>query len=648
MTELTAEIIADLAIPCDLDISPDGKTIVYTLLPLSKKDEHRSSALWIAPVDGSWPARAFTAGEAEDHNPQWSPDGSQIAFLSDRASRDTFQIYLIATGGGEAQPLTSKDNKKSIERFVWSPNGGYIAFSSADEPTEEEERREKERDDADVYGERWPYARLRIISLESKEVSTLVAEDYHVTSIAWSPDGTELAYAARQTPALESSAQEITIFRIPIAGGSPQRVCQFPSGISNLTYTADGQNLLFMASSAQNIGQSSTAVYTVPVQDGTAKRIAFGEESCAAGLRQVPGTADIVVMAGEGLQTKIYWLDSNNGELTPLSPTTEETLATDIRDWAVRTTTTGQSILALTQSAGNQPWELYTGSTGKRQITELKQITRHQTKLDGLAFGKQEAFYWTAPDGWELDGILVRPGGASQEQPQPTIVLVHGGPYGRWGQGFNLSWANWAQWLALAGYTILMPNPRGGFGHGETFAAAARGDVGGADYADVMAAVDAAIERGIADPERLGIGGWSQGGFMTAWAVTQSTRFKAGIMGAGVSDWGMMVMTSDLPDFERELGGSAPWEGVGPHLHAKLSPISFAHSVKTPVLILHGQNDARVPLSQATGFHRALREHKVPTELVVYPREPHGIGERQHQIDLLQRVRSWYDRWLKA
>jgi dipeptidyl aminopeptidase/acylaminoacyl peptidase len=229
----------------------------------------------------------------------------------------------------------------------------------------------------------------------------------------------------------------------------------------------------------------------------------------------------------------------------------------------------------------------------------------------------------------------------------PTVVLAHGGPYARWGQGFNLSPLNWAQWLALAGYAVLLPNPRGGFGRGEHFAAAARGAVGEEDYRDLIAMVDAAVARGIADPEHLGIGGWSQGGFMAAWAVTQTRRFKAAIMGAGVSEWGMMVMTSDLPDFERELGGSAPWDAEEQRGYARLSPIMFARAATTPVLILHGQNDERVPVSQAIGFHRALREAGAPTELVIYPREPHGITERAHQIDVLRRVRTWFDRWLR-
>ena len=174
-----------------------------------------------------------------------------------------------------------------------------------------------------------------------------------------------------------------------------------------------------------------------------------------------------------------------------------------------------------------------------------------------------------------------------------------------------------------------------------------RGDVGGADYADVMAAVDVAIERGLADPDRLGIGGWSQGGYMTAWAITQTDRFKAGIMGAGISDWNMLTLTSDLPHFDAEPAGSRPWDGPGPHNAARHSPISFTKQVTTPLLILHGRDDERVPVSQAIGFHRALLDYGATAELVIYPNEPHGIRRRNHQRDMLRRVRDWYDRWLR-
>ncbi|MBV9229921.1 MAG: S9 family peptidase [Chloroflexi bacterium] len=654
MPVLTAELIADMFFPHHLRISPDGKHIAYTLSSSSKKEEHPTSAIWITSSDGSRAARQFTCGDFADQNPQWSPDGTQIAFLSDRAKRGTSQLYLIALDGGEAHALTPRENKKAVKNFAWSPGGGQIAFTSSDEPTEEDERREKERDDPRVFGEHLPYARLRLFSLATHEVTTLVSGERHIAGFAWHPHGTELAYIVQQTPELEAISYETSIERISLAGGEPQVICRFPTSVDSLTWSADGAILLCVAPVAGKV-QSSAAIYAVSAQEGEPRRIACGETNCAGGLyqpyqsQQTMQARQVAILLWEGLETRVCWLDPTTGSLAPLSPTSQEDLTKDFFDWTVRVVEESRTVLAVVRGAAHEPWEIWAGfADGPQQVPTLQQVSSHQSQFAGLTYGSQESFAWTAPDGLALDGILLRPPDAPTDQPLPTIVLVHGGPYGRWDHGFHLNWGNWGQWLALAGYAVLIPNPRGGLGHGEQFAAAARGDVGGADYADVIAAVDAAIERGIADPKLLGIGGWSQGGYMTAWAVTQTDRFKAAIMGAGVSDWGMMTLTSDLPDFERELAGSAPWDGLGPHQHHKSSPITFASHVKTPVLILHGENDARVPLGHATGFHRALRKHHVPTEFVVYPREAHHIEERAHQIDLLQRVRSWYDRWLRS
>ncbi len=648
MPEVTPEMIADLPTLFGVAVSPDGRQVVYVQGRSSKRDEHGSSTVWVAPIDGSSPPRQFTSGTTVDYQPRWSPDGRQIAFLSDRAKRGTAQLYLIAADGGEARALTNVDNKKPVLGFAWSPGGGHIAFLSADEPTAEDDRREKERDDADVWGERWPHARLRLLSLATNEVTTLAAGNRHIAALSWSPGGTEVAYLVWRTPTMESFGQDGVIERVAITGGDSHVICRFPCSVDALTWSEDGKMLLFLAPAAQR-PQSSSAVYAVPARGGEPRRIAFGDQSCAMGLDRPPGSSRPLAAEALGLETRLCWLDPATGASVPFYPSRPEDGEAELGNWSVRTPDSQAVALAMVRSAGDRPPEVWAGrSDDSSAAPVLRQISHHQTSLDGVTFGHQEPFRWTAPDGWDLDGILVRPADAAGGRALPTVVLVHGGPYGRWGQGFHLNWGDWAQWLALAGYAVLMPNPRGGFGHGERFAAAARGDVGGADYRDVLSAVDAAVERGITDPDRLGIGGWSQGGFMTAWAVTQTRRFKAGVMGAGVSDWGMMVTTSDVPDFERALGGSAPWDGIGPHRHAELSPISFARSVTTPLLILHGQRDERVPLSQAIGFHRALREVDVPSQLVVYPREPHGVGERAHQIDLLKRVRAWYDRWLRA
>jgi dipeptidyl aminopeptidase/acylaminoacyl peptidase len=660
--ELTPEMIADMCWPEDLQVSPDGRTAVYRLRPSGKKDEHPVSALWIssaddAPAGPAHAARQFTAGAAEDRAPRWSPDGGQIAFLSDRTKRGTAQLYLIPADGGEARPLTSVEHKKGVEEFLWSSGGGHIAFTSADEPTPDEERREKERDDADVYGEHLPYARLRLLDARTGEVTTLAGGERHITGLAWSPDGAELAYIARRSPALEALGWEHRIERVSVAGGEPRLVARIPHPLDSLVWTADGRALLFIAP-VSGRAQSSRAVYRVALENrdgenaGEIRHLALGEESCAMGLEQPPGAKWAILAEARGLAIHLHWLDPRTGACEPLLAPEALPAGSEIESWSVRALSEGGVAVAVVCSSGQQPDEVRMGrSEHPGQLGALARVSAHQSALAGLEFGPQELFAWEAPDGLTLDGILIRPpasAGVPQDKPLPMVVLEHGGPYSRIGQGFHLSWGGWGQWLALAGYAVLMPNYRGGAGHGEQFAAAACGAVGTGDFADVMAGVDTAIARGIADPERLGIGGWSQGGFMSAWAVTQTDRFKAAVDGAGPTDWGMMVMTSDLPDFERELGGSAPWEGVGPHRHAQLSPISFAAAVKTPTLILHGEKDERVPVSQAIGFHRALRERDVPTQLVVYPREPHGIREYAHQVDLLRRVRSWYDRWLRA
>ncbi|HTK09472.1 MAG TPA: S9 family peptidase [Ktedonobacteraceae bacterium] len=629
-----------LTIPMSPQISPDGSLLAYTLQAKSKKDLHPTADIWLKTVDDS--SRQFTSGDTFDHHPKWSPDGSQIAFLSDRANRGFSQLYLIAVNGGEAKALTSTKSKRNIETFSWSPNGGFIAFTSPDEPTEDDERREKERDDTYVYGENRPYNRLRLLSLASREVETIASGDFHITELAWHPRGTEIAYIARQTPALTSMEQEHVIKKVSLAGGASEIIGRTPITTTDLTWSHDGHSLFYITSLSKILPSSNT-IFRIPAQGGEAERIAGGETNCAFTIHPIAQEHTIAFRLNEGLDAAIYVQNVQTGALTKLYAAPGQAYL----DWHIQILSDNTFVLAVTQSSGEQPEELWAGSlVPGADNPRLKQLTTHNEPLSSITFGHQEAFYWTAANGLKLDGLLTLPPNAPRSEPLPLVVLVHGGPYGRWDNGFHMSWGKWTQWLALAGYAVLMPNPRGGMGHGDTFALKVYEKAGYDDFGDVMAAVDAAIERGIADPARLAIGGWSYGGYMSAWAVTQTDRFKAAIIGAGVTDWGMMYSTGDLPNLARWMGGSAPWEGHGPHPHAQNSPISFAKQVKTPILLIHGESDERVPLNQAIGFHRALLEHDVPVQFISYPREPHAIAERNHQLDLLRRVRSWYDRWL--
>jgi len=363
----------------------------------------------------------------------------------------------------------------------------------------------------------------------------------------WSPDGRALAFlsdrAERGTKAL---------YRIAVDGGEAiPLVKRRKKGIENFECDGGPQSsytIFAMEPDANDAPADGVLALAEPRGVGPGVH----EPVCAVGLRHVPGTQQMVIGVAEGLTTRLEWLEPSTGVRETLHVFPEG----DIGPFAVGMRD-GVPVVAAVQSAGDKPPELYVGRPGR-----LLSVSDHHAALARYIFGTQEPFYWTAPDGLALDGLLIRPPDASAG-PLPTVVLVHGGPYERWSNGFHLSPWDWAQWIALHGYAVLLPNCRGGMGHGHSFAALVRGDVGGADYGDIMAAVDVAITLGIADPEHLGIGGWSQGGFMTAWALTQTDRFKAGVMGAGVSDWGMLMMTSDLPSFEATLGGTRPWDGPG-------------------------------------------------------------------------------------
>jgi dipeptidyl aminopeptidase/acylaminoacyl peptidase len=610
-------------------LSPDGSRIAWVAAPYGAKGEHDESAIWMAAVDGIEMGRRWTYGGA-DTSPRWSPDGTRLAFLSDRAKRGTAGLYVMPASGGEAEPLMVRE--RAVSAFAWSPDGGRLAFLAPDEPDEEDRRRKRDRDDAEVFGERWQAHRLWVIELSSGQVTTLGGSEGHLAAVDWSPDGSTLAVIVRPTPELDAE-EDGRICLVAAEGETTTLTEVSPApGADDVCFAADGERIVFVGYHERNWVSAST-VWSVPTVAGapTVTGPTAHEQACAAEVHPVAGEYRVVVRVAEGLDTRVEWCDTRTGERDVLWQASGDVVSFDVRSGPV---------LATAQHADRGPLEVWAGRPDR-----LHRVSDHHAVLSGLSLGPVEDFRFDTPDGLQLDGILIRPPGAG-DAPWPTVVLPHGGPYGRSGRELHVHPLDWGQWLATAGYAVLMPNYRGGMGHGQAFAASVRGDMGGAEWRDVLSAVDAAVESGIADPARLGIGGWSQGGFLSAWAVTQTDRFKAAVVGAGVTDWSMLCLTSDAPSFETALAGGLPWQEE-PRRHAdERSPLVHADAITTPLLILQGEQDKRVPPNQGSGLHRALRERDVPVELVTYPREPHAIRERAHQADILRRVRAWYDRWL--
>jgi dipeptidyl aminopeptidase/acylaminoacyl peptidase len=627
---LTAELVVDGAVPQQPAVSPDGRWVAYVIAPVGQRGERRLSALWIAAADGGSPPRQLTAGTAADSGPRWAPDSASLFFLSDRTG--SAQLHRIRVDGGEAESLTEWQG----EIYDVCPLAdGRVAVVAADEPTEEDQRRRAERDDAVVWSEPHGCGRLRLLDPVTRELHA--AGDLggrHVVELAQRPDGGPVAVISWASREIDPGAITNELHVVDPATGVAHDLGRVAGYARSPAWWADDGpwHLAFLAEPDPYGG---FAVYdTVPGASASPRDLTQGMDVCPTDLAQVADGPPLALFAS-GLDTEIHRLDPGPLRFRCLSA----------RPGLIGSLTASRSgaVVAVLATTAYQPADVHAGPPGG----SLSRISDTRPELRGIEWGAQERLSYQASDGLALDGLLILPAGRRRaDGPFPLVALVHGGPDDRYADEFMLAPHSPAQWLATAGYAVFLPNPRGGTGHGRDFSATVVGAVGGAEWSDILAGVDMLVAAGVADPDRLGIAGPSHGGFMAAWAVGQTDRFKAAMMVAGICDWGMLAGTGDYGSMDGVLAGSFGWEGTGPHPHDRISPISFASKVRTPVLIVHGEDDTNVPLGQAIYFHRALRRYGAEHELVVYPREGHGLAERNHQRDLLLRTRAWFDRWL--
>ncbi len=633
---LTPEEIADRLVPTDPRISPDGTRVVFVVSPGAKTGEKWTRSLWVAGE--GLPARQFTPGAADDCDPRWSPDGSQVLFRSDRLKpgSDEYRLFVLSISGGEGLPLGELDGE--LSQPAWSPDGRWVAVLRKDPEPEAITARKKERDDAIVVEEDPRFTRLWVVEVESQRARCLTTGEREARSFAWTPDSLGLVAITTDAIGYDATLGSGDLWQISVDGSLPRQVARFRTTPESpvVVETTNGPIVAVRANGHRDQPQDS--IWTVALSGGepgnAVPDLAGNVEEL---LRDSGSSGHVVARIIEQTHGRLYRVNLLDGSSTLITPAEITGRGSMVEPASI--SEDGKRLAAVWSDA-TTPEEVWLGDVRG----EAEPVTSFGEDFRGR-LQPAEHVCWTSDDGVEIEGLLTYPAGYQPGTRYPLVVEVHGGPSWQWEDRVMLNWHDWAQMLASRGYAVLMPNPRGSTGYGRELQRLLQDDVGGGESRDLVAGALAMVERGIADPERLGIAGWSWGGYLTAWTITQTSIFRAAVMGAGLANMVSDHGQGDIPSANLLYYPGQPYDHMEDYW--KSSPIRYVAAVRTPTLILHGEEDARVHPAQGMEYFRALKTLGVPVRFVRYPREKHRFEERSHQIDLMHRILDWLGRYLK-
>ena len=630
-------------------LSPDGKYVAYvvrTPLMEGEKSEYQQQ-IWVAASDGSF-NYPYTRGESSSYAPAFSPDGTQLAFLSNRDDKKP-QLFVMRLMGGEPEQITHIE--KGVRSFQWSPDGSQFAFTSTDPDTEEEKTAKKEKTDVILVDKNFKYSHLYTISVEAekeekRETQRLTQGDFHVTAFDWAPDGSELAFSHAPTTNINDNFMEADISRVPADSGAIEEVVKQPGPDRNPHYSPDGKVIAFesVGGKAQPIGLAD--VYLVSPEGGQIQALPHTPNRTANILDWAPDGENILTAEPYKTSTVAisipvgpYELKDQENISNPDESTPQIMGSTEGTHGAFSINAQGK--MAYTYESWDTPEEVFLANEQGMPAQKLSEVNSEVTIP---SMGRTELISWkSSHDGMEIEGLLTYPIDYQEGNKYPIILQVHGGPAGVFTKSFTGGPSIYlTQYFAQKGYFILRPNPRGSTGYGKDFRFANFQDWGYGDYEDLVSGVDHVIEKGMAYENQQYLMGWSYGGYMTSFAVTRTDRFKAASMGAGLPNLVSMVTTTDIPDYLAAHMGGEFFEDY--ETYEKHSAIYHIKNVKTPTQVIHGQNDLRVPFTQGQEFYVALKRMGVPTEMIVYPRTPHGPREPKFLIDVSQRILTWFEK----
>jgi dipeptidyl aminopeptidase/acylaminoacyl peptidase len=623
-------------------VSPDGKRVVYTVneaVMAAEKSEYVSN-LWMANADGS-DSYQLTFSEKSSSNPDWSHDGKWIAFTSSRSGKNN--LYLMRSTGGEAEMIT--DVKSGVGEFAWSPESKWIAFTMTDPLTDDEEKNNKGKDDSRWIEEHVKMSHLYVVPVAKdaagkRETRQLTKGNFTVGSVFgsgfdWSPDGKSIVFTLTKTPKADYwTSASVSV--VDVASGEIKPLAATNAAEMQPLYSPDGKWIALTISDIPPTWAFQYRIHLIPAGGGAPKPLAltFDEQ---------PN------LIGWAADSKRIYFQETRGTTTAISAINVETSAiTDIEKSraiynGVNLNKT-RTMFGMMMQNNDTAAEAYI--TRADSFAPAK-VSSANAGLAKLPLGKMEVVRWKSSDGMEIEGILNYPVNYRPGERVPLLLVIHGGPTGVFMQNFAAGPGLYPTAVFNAhGYAVLRPNPRGSSGYGKKFRYANYKDWGGGDYRDLMAGVDHIVGMGVADQNRLGVMGWSYGGFMTSWVITQTKRFKAASIGAAVTNLMSFTGTADIPGFIPDYMGAQFWDNLD--VYRRHSAMFNIKGVSTPSLIQHCEGDLRVPISQGYELYNALRQQDVPVRMLVMPRQAHGPTEPKMLLKVMQTNVEWFNKMISG